>query len=175
MIKKILAFVLSLLLAGVFYVYALLREDETTKQSDRWVVSEEQKTFGAIGNQSSQNPQDIARYMEAAAPLPGSLDTGTVQDGSYHGYRVRLMHITAPNLVVRGVRPLSAYPMVRTQGLSYRPSGAALLGYPLIIAQDSTGFYYYFTTEDAAFEIHTTAADEKASLAVLGGLQLIKP
>lgn len=175
MFKKILTLILSLLLVGVFYVYALLSEDEEVRQSSPWMVAEEKAPLQPMDTLTSQRGEDLARAMGAAAPLPQTLSAGSVEDGSYHGYRVRLLHASAPGISVRGVRPLSASPLVRTDTVSYKPSGAALLGYPVIIAQDAGGFYYYLATEDAAFEIRTQAQDEQASLQLLGAMTLFQP
>ncbi len=175
MFKKILTFILSLLLIAVFYIYALLSEDEDARQSSPWMVTEEKAPLESIGTFTSKDAPALARAMGGAAPLPAELSAGSVEDGSYHGYRTRLLHASAPGLSVRGVRPLSASPLVRTASVTYRPSGAALLGYPLIIAKDDSGFYYYMATEEAAYEIRTQAQDEQESLALLSTLTLVQP
>lgn len=175
MLKKILTLVLSLLLIAVFYIYALLSEDVDARQPSPWTVAEEKAPLQSIGTVTATDSAALGRAMGSAAPLPASLSAGSVEDGSYHGYPVRLLHASAPGLSVRGVRPLSAAPLVRTTHVTYKPSGAALLGYPLIIAKDDTGFFYYMTTEDAAYEIRTQAQDEQSSLALLSTLTLIQP
>ncbi|NLA52732.1 MAG: hypothetical protein GX858_00025, partial [Clostridiales bacterium] len=47
MMKKLAALILALILMTAFYLYALLREDEATKGTDRWVVASENTIFKA--------------------------------------------------------------------------------------------------------------------------------
>jgi len=174
MVKRIASIALSLILMGVFYVYAVLREDENTKQTEKWVVADEAVPPAPIGLVESTQAKQLALAMGTAVPLPAALSSGSVQDSSYHGYAVRMLEASAPGISIRGVRPSSAAPMVRGGGITYEPSGSALLGYPLIIGRDADSFYYFLVTEEAAYEIRTMPADEQISLALLSTLQMVK-
>ncbi len=174
MVKRIASIILSLTLMAVFYVYAVLREDENTKQTEKWVVAEEAVPITPIGLIESTQAKQLAMAMGSAAPLPDTLFSGSVRDGSYHGYTVRLLEAAVPGMSVHGVRPSSAAPLVRSGGVAYEPSGSALLGYPLIIGRSAQGFCYFMVTEEAAYEIRTIASDEQASLDLLSTLQMVK-
>ena len=151
MIKKILSLVLALLLMATFYLYALLRENEETRRSDRWVVAEEDTGLKAFGGMQSNEPAALAKALGSTVPLPETLLEGTVQDTRYHGYYVRTLYASDGHATVRGVRPASASPLIRQDGVRFSSSEKTLLGYPLLEAQDSQYVYYYLVSELAAF------------------------
>ncbi len=151
MIKRILSLVLALLLMATFYVYALLRENEETRRSDRWVVAEEDTGLQAFGGMQSTDPAALAKALGSTVPLPEMLLSGTVQDARYHGYYVRTLAASDGRASVRGVRPASASPLIRQNGLRFSSSEKTLLGYPLLEAQDGQHVYYYLVSDLAAF------------------------
>lgn len=173
--KKILSLLFSLLLLAAFYVYAVLMEDERSHDAPQWMVEERKPPLDRIEAVSSTDAAQLARAMGVSLPLPGTLSSGTVESGSYHGYTVRALHAEGAGLVIRGVRPLSAAPAIRTNGLSFLPSDSALLGFPVLTAQQGSRYYYYFTAEDAAFEISVTASSSAEAAQLLSPLTLVKP
>lgn len=164
MIKKILSVVLALILMASFYLYALLREDEETKRTDRWVVAEEDAALSARGPLESTDPQALANAMGITLPLPQSLLTAGVADDSHHGYYARRLTATNGHSTVWGVRPASASPMIRPAGVAFGQSDKTLMGYPLLAGQDAQYLYYYLATDQAAFVLRLPQSDSQQAL-----------
>ena len=164
MMKKLVALILALILMTAFYLYALLREDEATKGTDRWVVASENTIFKAQGTTVSNQPADLASAMGVALPLPEELISGEVADGSYHGFYVRLLQASDGQRTVRGVRPSSAAPMLRETELVFSQSDKTLMSYPLLHAVQDAKSYYYLSTDLAAFviEVPENMSDDDA-------------
>lgn len=173
MMKKLASLVLALILMTAFYLYALLREDEATKGTDRWVVASEDTVFKAQGASLSAQPADLASAMGVPLPLPDGLTSGEVKDGSYHGYYVRILQASDGQRTVHGVRPASAASMLRGDELVFAQSDKTLMSYPLLQAELDGKSYYYLSTELAAFVIEVPAgiSDDDA----LAGFDLITP
>lgn len=172
MIRRIAAALMALLLMAGFYLYALLQEDEESKRSDRWVVEGE----GALAPQDaliSANPAALARAMGLPLLLPQALSAGSVRDGSYHGYRVRVLEAAAGGISVRGVRPASAAAMLRPEGLGFESTERTLLNAPLMRAEGGDGVYYYTADDNAAFIIRLPKASAEED--TLSAFRLANP
>ncbi len=164
MIKKIISILMALLLMAAFYIYALMREDERTKNSDEWVVAGDEAQLQAFGGIESKDPAALAKAMDSLLPLPGSLTSGSVKDSSYHGYYARVLEATDGESIVRGVRPASASPLIRKDGLSFDYSDKTLLSYPLLWAEDDDYTYYYMVTDTAAFILQLPGPGQATAL-----------
>lgn len=175
MIKKLFSVLFSLMLLAAFYVYAVLMEDESAHDSPQWMVEEVKPPLDPIETLVSGNSAQLARAMGVSVPLPESKTTGKVESAAYHGYTVHLLHAESGKLSIRGVRPLSAAPLIRTNDVRYLSSNEALLGYPVMIAQKNGHTLYYLATEDAAFEISVQAESKGEAAQLLSPLTLIKP
>lgn len=163
MIKKLFSVLLAILLMASFYLYALLREDEETKQTDRWVVAEEDAALSARGPLQSTDPQALADALGVTLPLPPTLISAGVTDDSHHGYYARRLTATNGHSTVWGVRPASASPLIRPAGVSFGQSDKTLMGYPLLVGQDAQYTYHYLTTDQAAFVLRIpTSGDQDA-------------
>lgn len=170
MIRRIAALVMALLLMVSFYLYALLQEDEETKRSDQWVVAGQDSPLEAKEDLISTNPAALAAAMGLTLFLPRSLDTGSVRDDSYHGYRVRRLEAVSGDTAVSGVLPASAAPLIRGSGLVFESTDKTLMSHPLLRAERDGGIYYYLANEQAAFIIRLPAyqpEDEALSAFIL--------
>lgn len=175
MIKKLFSVLFSLMLLAAFYVYAVLMEDESAHESPKWMVEEVKPPLTPMDMLVASDSAQLARAMGAAVPLAKAQTTGKVESSSYHGYTVRILSAQSGKLSVRGVRPLSAAPLIRSNNVRYLSSNEALLGYPVMIARHSGTVYYYLTTEDAAFEISVPASSTDEAAQLLSPLTLFKP
>lgn len=164
MIKKLLSLLIALLMMSTFYLYALMREDEESKRSEQWVVEGADAQLSAFGGLESTDGQALARAMGSLIPLPRSLSLGQVKDGSYHGYYARQLTATDGQSTVLGVRPASASPLIRPEGLAFSPSERTLLNYPLLRAMDGQQSYYYLVTDAAAFLLKLPRDQETEAL-----------
>ena len=152
-VKKLASLILALILMSAFYLYALLREDEETKGTERWIVAAVDRDFKAQGTITSLDPAALASAMGLAVPLMPQPQQGEVKDADYHGYYVRLIYASDGEMTVRGVRPASAAPMLRDKDLIFLQSEKTLMNYPLLKAQKDGQNYYFLSTESAAFVI----------------------
>lgn len=175
MIKKIIGVILSLLLVFVFYVYAILQEDDTKKQAEQWIVSETKAPLPQPAPLTSSDRQQLASAMACNLPLPSPLQSGSVHTGTYHGYPVLMVEANAADLQVKGVRPLTAASLIRSPNLQWLPSNTALFGFPLLSARHEGSLYYYMLTEDAAFELRISTPDEAKASELLNGITLVSP
>lgn len=173
MIKKLFSVLFSIVLLASFYVYAVLMEDENAREAPQWMVEETQPPIGPIDTLLSQDANRLASTMGTAVPLPRTLKEGKVESSRYHGYTVRLLTAKSDTLSVRGVRPLSAAPLIRKDNLVFSSSKEALFGYPVMIAQNGTSVYYYFATENAAFEISVAATTKEEAASLLSTLAIV--
>lgn len=153
MIKRIAALVMALVLMVAFYLFALLQEDEETKRTDQWVVAGSDNLIQPQETVISNDPMVLADAMELPLPLPRELIAGEVKDGQYHSYRVRMLQAEGIDSSVSGIRPASAAPLIRPQGLNFEPTNKTLMSYPLLRAQKDGFAYYYLANEQAAFVI----------------------
>ena len=71
-LKRLLALLLSLAVIAVFYLFAVMMEDEESKRTDQFVVQAQQRPLTPIQEMTSEDP---ARLVDAfgAAPLPDQL------------------------------------------------------------------------------------------------------
>ena len=153
LLKRLAALLMALLLMAAFYLYALMREDEHSKRDAQWVVAQETTELKPFGGMDSADPGQLARAMGCAIPLPPMLQMSRVNDGSHHGYYVRRLEAGDGRVWVTGVRPASASPIIRPEGLAFTHSNKTLLGIPMLSAQDAQHSYYYLATDQAAFVI----------------------
>lgn len=173
MIRRVLALLMALLLMAAFYVYALLREDEQTKQSEEWLVKAQELPFEKMGGLDSTDPAALARAMQMAVMLPQSLVSGAVRDAAYHAAYARLLTASDGSRTVWGVRPASASPLIRPPGLHFESTGQSLHSYPLLRARDDAMVYYYLATgEQGAFVIGMPLSMEGQGLQ---GIEHIQP
>ncbi|NLD52437.1 MAG: hypothetical protein GX650_06035 [Clostridiales bacterium] len=111
-----------------------------------------------FGGMQSTDTAALAGALGSTVPLPETLQEGRVQDASYHGYYVRTLFASDGRTTVWGVRPASASPLIRQEGLRFSSSEKTLLGYPLLEAQDGQHVYYYLVSDLAAFVLQLPLA-----------------
>lgn len=161
LVKRLAALLMALMLMAAFYLYALMREDEQSKRNAQWVVAQEEDGLAAFGGLQSADPGALARAMGCAIPLPPQLQQGQVEDAGHHGYYARRLRADDGQVRVEGVRPASASPLIRPDGLPFTHSEKTLLGIPMLSAQDDQHRYYYLATEQAAFLITLPAGAQE--------------
>lgn len=172
-LKRILTLLLALLLMGSFYLYALMREDEESKRSEQFIVAQDDAGSRPMGGFTGTDPAALARAMGADSPLPTVLESGQVEDASYHGQYARLLTAQGDGLYVQGVRPASAAPLLRGHDLRFTSMNNSLFSLPLMTAQDEQSRYYYLVTQDMAAFMIRVPLQEGTEL--LSKLQLFKP
>lgn len=172
-IRRIAALLMALLLMAAFYLYALLQEDEETKQTDQWVVAGPVQPLAAQETLTSTDSAQLAAAMGLPLLLPGELTSGMVRDSSYHSYRVRLLEAQGEDSEVLGVRPASAAPLIRPEGLAFESTDKTLLNAPLLRAQSDTHAFYYMANEEAAFIIRLPLGPQESDS--LSAFSLIQP
>lgn len=153
LLKRLAALLMALLLMAAFYLYALMREDEQSKRTAQWVVAQEEDELRPFGGMEAADPAALAQAMGCAIPLPPQLQLSRVSDQRHHGYYVRRLTAGDGHALVLGVRPASASPLIRPEGLHFTHASKTLLGIPMLSAQDDLYSYYYLATEQAAFVI----------------------
>lgn len=151
MLRRISSALLALLLMAVFYVFAVMQENEETKRSDAFVVREHESAITQIAPFQSQDARALAEAFGAAFPLPEGLMQGRVESGSHHGYPVMRIQAEGQLARVEGVRPLSAASSILPSGLRFTASDRALFGYALMTAEDAQTQYYALQSDKAAF------------------------
>lgn len=150
-LRRVPAFVLALLVMAVFYLFAVMQEDEESKRSDAYVVQEQEDAIGRMEPFTSQDPRALATAFGAAFPLPEGNIKGEVSSFSHHGYTARRIVVQSGLARVEGVRPLSAAASILPSGLRFSASDRALFGHPLMIAKDAQRDYFALQTDKAAF------------------------
>ncbi len=173
--KASLAALLSLLLLACFFCLAVLLENGETRQAEQWVVAEEDLPPARGVNISSADPDVIAGAMGGLVPLPIGLLGASVSDGSWHGHTARVLKAEGSGVTVLGVRPVSAAPLIRPALRSPFAPDEALLGFPVMRADDGEYSYRCLLTDEAAFVIRRPlsappeAPGSPDSLALFGG------
>ncbi|MDO5022553.1 MAG: hypothetical protein Q4E07_04360 [Eubacteriales bacterium] len=157
--KRILSILLSLMLMAMFYVYAVLQQDEEAQPDMRWLVQEEKKPLKIIGEVKSQDAQVLADAFGANIPVPDKVLEGLCFDASYKGQNVHRLNIIGENITIQGVTPHFAAPLIRSEGLKFTEDSSALLGFPLLKADRPNNNEYYIVTQDAAFLFKLTGED----------------
>ncbi len=172
MLRRIPAALLALLLMSVFYVFAVMQENEETKRSDAFLVKEPEAAITRIAPFHSQDGRALAQAFGAAFPMPEGAFTGEVTSPGHHGYAVMRLSVQGQVARVEGVRPLSAASSILPSGLRFTASERALFGHAIMTASDSQTLYYALQTDKAAFVI---SLPEAASSAPGSGFALQEP
>lgn len=153
MLRRIGAAALALLMMAVFYVFAVMQEDEDTKRTDAFLVREQEEPITHIAPFTSQDPRALAQAFGAAIPLPSGPVTGEVTSFTHHGYSALRLLVRAQNTLVEGVRPKSAASSILPGHLRFAASERALFGYAITAADSDEYRYYALQTDKAAFVI----------------------
>lgn len=169
MVRRILAVLLSLAVMAAFYVFAVMMEDEESKRTEEFLVSDEKEPLTRAEDFQGADANELARVFGAALPVPEGLAQGLVQTGTYHGYTTRLITLQGSLSQVRGIRPASAAPGLMPKDAVFLAGEQALLGYPLLEAQGENGTVYSLITEEAAYLILPATPPET------GGFTLTEP
>ncbi len=155
----------------MLYVYAVLQQDNEPKADMRWLVQEEEKPIKAIGEVKSTDAQTLSNSFGSSIPAPQSIFSGLCFDAKYKGQNVHRLRIEGEKIVIQGVTPNFAAPLIRSDSLKFSEEKNALFGYPLLKADNLAHNEYFVITKDAAF--HFKLEDNDADL--LQNLRLIHP
>jgi len=169
-LRRLGAAFLALLVMAVFYVFAVMQENEDSKRTDAFLVREQEAAITQIAPFSSQDARALAQVFGAAFPLPEGPLTGEVASFSHHGYTALRLTVNSQGAQVVGVRPLSAASSILPPGLRFTASEHALFGYAITTAQQDQARYYALQTDKAAFVITQSLGADAA-----GGFALQEP
>ena len=153
MLRRLPAILLTLIIMAVFYLFAVMQENEETKRSDAFVVREPEEAITRIAPFYSQDPRALAQAFGAAFPLPEGSVEGEVSSFQHLGYTARRILVKGQVSRVEGVRPLSAASSIMPGHLRFRPGEQALFGFSLLGADAGDTRYYALQTDKAAFVI----------------------
>ena len=167
--QRLTALLLSLLVMAVFYVFAVMMEDEESKRSDTFVVEAVQSPLVRQAGLESASPEQLAQAFGVAFPLPEGFEAGKTRDFTWHARPAREIILRGAAATVRGVRPAAAASAILPRDADFVSSSKALLGYQMLSAQAGGKTLYALVTKDAAFLI------EPASLEEPGGFSLMEP
>ena len=168
-IRRLLALLLSLFVMAVFYVFAIMMENEETKRTDEFVVEAPSAPLAPIAAFQSQDAQLLTDSFGAPVPLPEGFTSGEAADKTYHTYRTRIIILQGTAATVTGVRPAAAAPSIMPKDAVFLAGSKALLGYPLLEAKGEGGTVFAMHTPEAAFLI--TPFTETGP----GGFSLLEP
>jgi len=163
MLRRIGAAVLALLVMAVFYVFAVMQEDEDTKRTDAFLVREQEAPISRAAPFASQDPRALAQAFGAAFPLPDGPITGEVTSFTHHGYTALRILVQSQTALVEGVRPKSAASSLLPGGLRFSASERALFGYAITAAESEGARYLALQTDKAAFIVTLPLSDDAAS------------
>ena len=169
MIRRLLALLLSLAVMAVFYVFAIMMENEETKHTDEFVVEAPSEPLMPITAFQSLDAQQLADSFGAPIPLPEGFTSGGAADKTYHTYRARIITLQGTAATITGVRPAAAAPSIMPKDAVFLAGSKALLGYPLLEAQGEGGMIFAMHTPEAVFLI-TPLTDAEP-----GGFSLLEP
>ena len=169
MIRRLLALLLSLAVMAVFYVFAIMMENEETKRTDEFVVEAPSEPLTPITAFQSLDAQQLADSFGAPIPLPEGFTSGGAADRTYHTYRTRIITLQGTAATITGVRPAAAAPSIMPKDAVFLAGSKALLGYPLLEAQGEGGMIFAMHTPEAVFLI-TPLTDAEP-----GGFSLLEP
>jgi hypothetical protein len=167
--QRLLALLLSLLVMAVFYVFAVMMEDEESKRSDSFVVEAPLAPLLPRDSLESASPQAVADAFGVALPLPEGFALGRTEDIHYHTYRARVVTLHGAAATVQGVRPASAAGAILPKEADFVASSKALLGYQMLEARVAGKTMYALITPEAAFFIEPHQEGEP------GGFSLLEP
>ncbi len=104
MLRRLPAILLTLIIMAVFYLFAVMQENEETKRSDAFVVREPEEAITRIAPFYSQDARALAQAFGAAFPLPeGSIEE--VNSFQHHGYTARRILVKGQVSRVEGPAP----------------------------------------------------------------------
>lgn len=168
-LQRLLALLLSLLVMAVFYVFAVMMEDEESKRTDAFVVEAPLAPLTRRDSLQTDNPQALADAFGVALPLPEGFALGKTSDFIYHTYLARSVTLQGTAATVQGVRPASAAGAILPKEADFVAGSKALLGYPMLEARVAGKTLYALITQDAAFFIDPHQEGEP------GGFSLLEP
>ncbi len=160
LLRRVLAFLLSILVMAAFYLVAVMMENEETRRSDRFLVEAAAVPLHRMEAVESADGRQLARAFGAALPLPEGLSSGRVEAGAYHGYVTRTVSAEGSAARVTGIRPASAAPGILPPEAVFAATDKALMGFPLLHAQEGGQEVYALVTGEAAFLIQPLAPPE---------------
>lgn len=156
MLRKIVSFLMALLLMAAFYVFAVMMESPDSQREALLHDSAATPKPEAIADMQPLTSQDaaaLASAFGASLPLPEGFVTGSVQAGNHQGQVTRLVSLTGSMARVSGVRPASAIASLVPRDAAFSRTDKALLGAYLLTAQLPSGRVYSLITQHAAFYI----------------------
>lgn len=169
MLRRLMAFLLSVSLMAVFYVFSVMMENEETKRTDEFVVAADAAPLKPIAPLQSSDARQLADAFGLAFPLPEGFQAGEVSDGVWHTYPTRQITLKGSQATVRGIRPAAAAAALLPRDAVFTASASALMGYPMMEAKAEGRTLYAFVTQDAAFLLIPHASAEAS------GYQIMSP
>ena len=157
--KKVLAFLVFLIVLAVFCLYAVIAIRPPESGAARLMEAEEPDVIRTV---ESADPAQLARLFEHACPmLPEAGVYGTVSTQRLEGRNARLLTLEYAQMTLSCVRPATAAPLLLRPGLTvmslytedrYRFS---VLSMPAVYAEKGNERCLYFSDESAAYRLYT--------------------
>ena len=169
-------FALTLILAAVIYLAAVLLQTPGAQEEASFVVREEPETVTRMQSASMQDARALAQLFESPLPaLPNAVPNGQAVNTRHDGQTVRKVTLDYGSLVINAVRPASAAPLLLRGelDLSLR-SDLTVLNLPATLACRDGAWCLYFSDETAAYSLYAPKAEEAEFLSLPASIQWVR-
>lgn len=148
--------IMSVFVAALLIVFAVMAErPEEEKRAAAYAVTEEE-TLAAVPATDSDDMSALTRVFGARLlALRGEHVAGQVRNGSFEGGMARLAALHFDSLTVSAVRPASAAPLLKPEGMEVTlTDGVSVLGMPAVLFEGNGAFCLCFSDEAAAYSVY---------------------
>ena len=175
-LKRLFAVLLTLILAAMFVVLAVMAEKPAAdKQGAAFTVTEEEP-LSPVTVADTDNAYALARVFDDRVPVwTGEKFAGAIRNAVYEGAVARTASLNYDGAVISCVKPVSAAALLTRSELSVMlRSDLSILSMPALYAVKDNARCLYFSSESAAYSIYVPDMDEDAFFALAARLTLIK-
>ena len=173
--KKVLSFLVFLLILGIFCLYAVIAIRPPESGGTRLLEAEEPDV---VLTTESADLAQLSRLFDHAFPVMNGMGAyGKVSTQRFEGKNARLLTLDYAQLSISGIWPATAAPLLLKPELTvmslytedrYRFS---VLSMPAVYAEKGNERCLYFSDESAAYRLYTSTLDRDAFLNLSQRLQ----
>ena len=167
---------IALLAAALLIVFAVMAErPEEEKRAAAYAVTEEE-ALAAVPATDSDDMSALTRVFGARLPaLKNERVAGQVRNGSFEGKTARLATLRFDSLTVSAVRPASAAPLLKPDGLDVvLADGASVLGMPALLFEGKGAYCLCFSDEAAAYSVYREGGTREEFLLFAASLTSVR-
>ncbi len=173
--KKVISFLVFLIILGVFCLYAVIAIRPSESGGARLLEAEEP---GVVLTTESADLAQLSRMFDHAFPVMSGMGAyGKVSTRTFEGKNARLLTLDYAQVSLSCVWPATAAPLLLEPDLTvmslytedrYRFS---VLSMPAVYAEKGSRRCLYFSDESAAYRLYTDSMDRDAFLNLSQRLQ----